>query len=162
MDVNAAHPKEATILANRASPESLPRSTTSLGRQNAGLVTTALLVLQAFASLILFDVLAWSGYKRVYAFTRTRRVAGRRPSLETTARVCWAVQEACVWYVKRVYCLQRSSATAWMLRRGGVPAELVIGYRPVPLDSHAWVEVAGQVVNDLPQYQRAYKELDRL
>jgi hypothetical protein len=76
--------------------------------------------------------------------------------------VCRAVEEACIWYFKRAYCLQRSSVTTWMLRRRGVAAQLVIGYRPVPVDSHAWVEVDGRVVNDRPQYQKFFRVLDRL
>jgi hypothetical protein len=64
--------------------------------------------------------------------------------------------------VKRAACLQRSAVATWLLRRHGVPAELVIGYRPLPFESHAWVEVDGQVVNDLPQYKKVFKVLDRL
>jgi hypothetical protein len=119
-------------------------------------------VAEALGWLLLFDVLSMIGFARIHAFTRARQVARRAPEPEVTARVCQAVEEACIWYFKRAYCLQRSSVTTWMLRRRGVPAELVIGYRPVPVDSHAWVEVAGQVVNDRPQYQKFFRVLDRL
>ena len=34
-------------------------------------------------------------------------------------------------------------------RRNGIAAQLVIGCRPLPFESHAWVEVDGRVVNDL-------------
>lgn len=67
-----------------------------------------------------------------------------------------------MWYFKRAYCLQRSSVTVWMLRRLGIRAQLVIGYRPVPVDSHAWVEVDGIVVNDRQEYRIFFRELDRL
>ena len=60
------------------------------------------------------------------------------------------------------FCLQRSWVTSLLLRRHGIPSQVVIGYRPVPLDSHAWVEVAGRVVNDRPQYQKFYQVPDRL
>jgi hypothetical protein len=76
--------------------------------------------------------------------------------------VCWCVEEACVWYWKRSYCLQRSTVATWLLRRRGVPADLVIGFRPTPIDSHAWVEVNGVVVNDRPQYKKFYRVLERL
>jgi hypothetical protein len=39
---------------------------------------------------------------------------------------------------------------------------VVIGFRPVPVDSHAWVEVDGKVVNDRPQYQKHFRVLERL
>ena len=44
----------------------------------------------------------------------------------------------------------------------GIAAQTVIGCRPLPFESHAWVEVEGQIVNDRPQYQRAFQVLDRL
>lgn len=121
-----------------------------------------LLVVEALGWLVLFDLLSKTGFSRVHAFTRQRRVARTAPSPDVTARVCRAVAEACIWYVKRTYCLQRSSVATWMLRRRGVAAQLVIGYRPVPVDSHAWVEVDGAVVNDRPQYQKFFRVLDRL
>lgn len=123
---------------------------------------TVLLVSEALAWLALFDLLSMTGFARVHAFTRGRPLVNRPATTATTVRVCQAVEEACIWYVKRAYCLQRSSVTTWMLRRRGVPAQLVIGYRPVPVDSHAWVEVDGQVVNDRPQYQKFFRVLDRL
>ena len=123
---------------------------------------TVVLVAEALGWLVLFDLLSKTGFSRVHAFTRRRRVARRSPGAEVTVRVCWAVEEACIWYVKRAYCLQRSSVATWMLRRRGVPAQLVIGYRPVPVNSHAWVEVNGTVVNDRPQYQKFFRVLDRL
>ena len=47
-------------------------------------------------------------------------------------------------------CLVRSVALYGLLRRAGVPAELRIGVGMVRprLEAHAWVEVAGQPVND--------------
>ena len=123
---------------------------------------TAILVAEAFVGLLMFDLLSLRGFSRVHAFTKARTVARRQPAPEVTARVCRAVEEACIWYVKRAYCLQRSSVTTWMLRRRGVEAALVIGYRPVPVDSHAWVEVNGKVVNDHSQYQKFFRVLDRI
>jgi len=38
----------------------------------------------------------------------------------------------------------------------------VIGYRAAPFFSHAWVEVAGRVVNDSPIYQMRLQVLERL
>lgn len=48
-------------------------------------------------------------------------------------------------------CLRQSLLVWWLLRRKGVPAELCIGVRKQEgLAAHAWVEVAGQPVNDAP------------
>lgn len=119
------------------------------------------LVLEAMILLALFDVLSRRGFRKVYAFTRSRPTSRRRSCVNGTDRVREAVRDACVWYVHRVYCLQRSSVMTWMLRRRGVPAELVIAYRPVPIESHAWVEVSGVIVNDRPEYQLFFRVMDR-
>lgn len=145
------------------SPEQAADSpTTSPSARPMSTAVAAVLLLEALGCLALFDVLLLLGYKRVSAFTKSRRVVRRVAAPDAVSGVCRLVEEACVWYYKRVYCLQRSSVTTWMLRRRGIRAELVIGYRPVPVDSHAWVEVDGRVVNDRPQYQIFYNVLERL
>jgi hypothetical protein len=120
------------------------------------------LTVSAGLGLVLFDAAALAGFARLHERLR-RRVVATRPTRQTNVDdVVWAVEEACVWYVKRVACLQRSAIAVWMLRNEGVTAELVIGCRPLPFESHAWVEVHGVVVNDRPQYQRVFTVLDRL
>jgi hypothetical protein len=68
---------------------------------------------------------------------------------------------ACLWYPKRVLCLHRSAATACLLRKYGVPAEMVLGVQQLPFRAHAWVEVAGRTVNDRPYVNELYLVLDR-
>ena len=68
---------------------------------------------------------------------------------------------ACVFYFKQVLCLQRSAATALLLRRHGYAAQMVLGAQLVPFKSHAWVEVDCQVVNDKPYVRDIYGELER-
>jgi len=75
--------------------------------------------------------------------------------------LCHAVDLACVLYFKRVLCLQRSSATALLLRRHGWKAEMVIGAQLVPYRSHAWCEVDAVVVNDRPYVGEMYSVLER-
>ena len=60
--------------------------------------------------------------------------------------ICDAVLLAACLYWKPVLCLQRSACTALLLRRHGVDAHVVIGFRPSPFFCHAWVEVEGRVV----------------
>ena len=120
------------------------------------------LTIQAWLGLLVFDLVLLAGFARVHDWLKRRRPRSRRALHSTPDDVVWAVDEACVWYVKRVACLQRSVIATWLLRRDGLQAELVIGYRPLPFESHAWVEVDGQVVNDRPQYQKFFTVLDRL
>jgi len=121
----------------------------------------ALLTTHAWLALLAFDLARPVGFARVCVWLR-----GCRPSASLSGisaeDIVWATEEACVWYVKRAACLQRSAVATWLLRRHGIRAQLVIGCRPLPFESHAWVEVDGRVVNDLPQYQRAFTVLNRL
>lgn len=124
------------------------------------------LVFQAWLGLAIFDAVLNIGFARAHRLlrgcsVRTRLRAPDRASATITS-VVWAVDEACVWYVKRAPCLQRSAVATWLLRRRGVPADLVIGYRPLPFESHAWVEVDQLVVNDRPQYKKYFSVLERL
>jgi hypothetical protein len=79
----------------------------------------------------------------------------------TEREICQAVQSATPFYWKAVRCLQRSTVTVRLMRGQGIPAEVVIGYRPTPFFSHAWVEVGGRVSNDSPVYQARLQILDR-
>jgi hypothetical protein len=121
-----------------------------------------LLILQSFVGLLLFDLVVRAfGFRRIHALARRFPLARRR-SRHSSEEICRAVAEACVWYPTRALCLQRSWVVSLLLRHHGISSQVVIGYRPAPIDSHAWVEVAGQVVNDRPQYQKFYQILDRL
>jgi hypothetical protein len=76
-------------------------------------------------------------------------------------RICIAMDYACVFYFKRVLCLQRSAATTLLLRRHGWRAEMVIGSQMLPFKSHAWCEINGVVVNDKPYMPEIYQVLER-
>ena len=78
---------------------------------------------------------------------------------EVVRTICNAVSLAACLYWKPVLCLQRSVCIVQLLRKHDVAACLVIGYRPVPFFSHAWVEVNGRIVNDSPTYQERLRVL---
>lgn len=118
--------------------------------------------LKAYLLLIYFDLyLARGNFEPLYE--RVRRCPLRKvPSpANATERICAAMDMACIWYWKEALCLQRSAATTFLLRRHGVPAQLVIGAQQLPFKAHAWVEVDGLVVNDKPYMHEMYFVLDR-
>ena len=78
---------------------------------------------------------------------------------EVVQTICNAVSLAACLYWKPVLCLQRSVCIVQLLRKHDVAACLVIGYRPVPFFSHAWVEVNGRIVNDSPTYRERLQVL---
>jgi hypothetical protein len=58
-------------------------------------------------------------------------------------------------------CLRLSLLVWWLLRRKGVPAELRIGVRQHGgFSAHAWVELAGQAVNDAPDVAERFAPFD--
>lgn len=122
----------------------------------------AFLILRAYLRLIQFDLyLADGNFQALYNKVRacpTRQI----PVLpDSTKQICSAVDMACIWYWKEVLCLQRSAATACLLKRCGVPARMIIGSQQMPAKAHAWVEVDDRVVNDKPYIREMYTVLDR-
>jgi Transglutaminase-like superfamily len=120
------------------------------------------LMLKAYGKLILFDLcLARGNFAALYEKVRNYPVSKRTPSPDTVERICYAVDLACIWYWKEALCLQRSAATACLLKQHGVPAQMVIGAQQMPFKAHAWVEVDGRVVNDKAYTPEMYAVLDR-
>ena len=120
------------------------------------------LVIRAYLKLIHFDVyLAGGNFAALYTEVRRYPLEKKAPSAESVERICAAVDMACIWYWKEALCLQRSAATACLLKQYGIPAQMVIGAQQMPFKAHAWVEVDGRVVNDKSYTPEMYGVLDR-
>ena len=120
------------------------------------------LVLRAYLRLIQFDLyLARDNFSALYCKVHDCPIRKTPPSDDATDRVCSAMDMACIWYWKEVLCLQRSAATACLLKRCGVAAQMMIGVQQMPFKAHAWVEEDGRVVNDKPYVREMYAVLDR-
>jgi len=123
----------------------------------------ALLYPRVVWELIRYDLLlACRGLRGVRPGHRKGDLSTRAGSVEVESAVCEAVKAVAPFYWKPIRCLQRSMVTARLMRDRGIPAEVVIGYRAAPFFSHAWVEVAGRVVNDSSTYQKRLQVLERL
>jgi len=120
------------------------------------------LVLKAYLKLIYFDLyLARGNFSQLYDRVRSYPTGKKVEIADAVERICSAVDLACIWYWKEALCLQRSAATACLLKRHGIPAQMVIGAQQMPFKAHAWVEVDNRVVNDKPYMQEMYAVLDR-
>lgn len=118
--------------------------------------------LRAFVELIHFDIyLARGDFASLYERVRRYPLGRVIPRPASIERICAAMDIASTWYWKEALCLQRSAATTCLLKRYGVPAQLVIGSQRMPFKAHAWVEVGGRVVNDKPYLPEIYAILDR-
>jgi Transglutaminase-like superfamily len=119
----------------------------------------AWLLFSALCELARYEVtVSLRGSGRILSRLRQQSIEAKPASRESQQAICDAVLLATCLYWKPVLCLQRAVCTVRLLRRHGIFARLVIGYRPSPFFSHAWVEVDGRVVYGSP----AYKERLRL
>jgi hypothetical protein len=120
------------------------------------------LLLRAFWQIVRFGCyLRYGTFSLVYGKVRAatyKQPADRQTQIE---EICAAIDLVCIWYPKRVLCLQRSAATTCLLKCYGIPARMVLGAQQMPFKAHAWVEVTGRVVNDRPYVPEIYAELDR-
>ena len=113
------------------------------------------LVFRASYELVRYEViLSLRGSGHILQQVRWQSIAAQASGHEGEQTICEAVLVAMSFYWKPVLCLQRAVCTVRLLRRYGIVARLVIGYRPSPFFSHAWVEVEGRVVYGSAAYQR--------
>jgi hypothetical protein len=120
------------------------------------------LFLRAFAGLLAFDLHGFGhNFAALHRFVSSRPVSAQVACRDIVERVCEAVNNACIWYPKRVLCLQRSAVITCLLRDFGSPAKFVLGAQSLPFKAHAWTEVDGRAVNERRDVQRIYSVLER-
>ncbi len=116
---------------------------------------TSCLFPRALYEILRYEVIVWlRGSGRILSELKQQSIAAQPMSEEVEKAICDAVHLATCFYWKPVLCLQRAVCTVRLLRKHGIVARLVIGYRPSPFFSHAWVEVEGRVVYGSAAYQK--------
>lgn len=118
----------------------------------------------AFIGLLAFDLLLkFRGFQSLIKKVEHWPTAEPRTTdSETCRRVRAMVDRAQMYYPKKAMCLQHSAVVTCLLRRRGVPAEMVLAAQEFPPKAHAWVEVDGVVVNDFTAVQRVYRVMRRV
>ena len=113
------------------------------------------MTIQTLVVFVLLDVgFRVLGFPRVFRFVdrwgrRSVEVAPRAVQRHKVRRTFEAVRTASRYYYRRrLDCLPRSLAIYILLRRQGVPATLRVGVKRFPFAAHAWVECAGEVLDD--------------
>ena len=113
-----------------------------------------MIFLNALLTLFVYDILrTFCQFTTISAAVKTWKVMGNTGDQEEIDRVCKTVNYACVLYPKQTLCLQRSFVTTYLLRKHGIPAQMVLGAQKRPFKAHAWVEVNGQAVNERSSVQ---------
>jgi hypothetical protein len=120
------------------------------------------LFLQAYLQLLLVEpYLRRQDFKGLYERVRQCTIRSAAEEANALSRLCEAMDLACIWYWKHALCLQRSAALTCLLKRYGVPAQMIIGAQHIPFRAHAWVEVDGLVVNDKAYVAQVFAVLER-
>lgn len=114
-----------------------------------------------FQSLLLLPLvhalLGLSGYQRLVRFIQEKiplkllkQPLTQDEKIQRAISAARLVSIAAAYGIYRASCLRRSLALLILLRRQGIAGELCFGVRQAAraLEAHAWVEVAGEVVND--------------
>ena len=118
----------------------------------------------AFIGLLAFDLLLkLAGFQALIKKVESWPTATPRTVDPTICqRVRSMVDRAQTYYPKKAMCLQHSAVVTCLLRRRGVPAEMVLAAQEFPPKAHAWAEVAGEVVNDKDSVRNEYLVLRRV
>jgi Transglutaminase-like superfamily len=121
------------------------------------------LFIESYALLFLFEVvMICRNSHALYDIVRLHAPRAASESRQIRANeIVHAMDLACVFYFKKVYCLQRSAATTVLMRRHGWNATMVTGAQILPPEFHAWVQVGDEIVNDKPYMHDIYQVLDR-
>lgn len=70
-----------------------------------------------------------------------------------------AVAMAAALYPGRALCLEQSLALYYVLRRQMVPVSYCQGVQAQPFQAHAWVELDGEPINDMPERIKRFARL---
>ena len=124
------------------------------------------LLVRAFLRVGAVDLaLRRRGFRQVVAQAQPAPAAVERPvtpdDLRRARRYARWIDSASRHHVVRARCLHRSLALHLWLREEGLPSELRIGVRKEAdeLRAHAWVQLAGQVINDWPAAVAPFRPL---
>lgn len=152
------------VSGTTSAPTTAPSVAETAGSSSASDVELSILeTVTAFVGLAAFDLLLKvAGFKSLIRTVHGRQTTEPRTTdREICRRVRAIVDHAQMYYPKKAMCLQHSAVVTWLLRRRGVPAEMVLAACDYLPEAHAWVEVDGEVVNDSARVKESYRELYR-
>lgn len=128
-----------------------------------GIAPRALLYGRVLLELMRYDALfVLLGLRGVQPRPCAASAGGSSFGAEGEQAICDAMAAVVPFYWKPIRCLQRSIVMTRLMRRNGIHAQVVIGYRAAPFFGHAWVEVDGRAVGDSPVYGSRLHILQRI
>jgi hypothetical protein len=115
--------------------------------------------MEALWTLLEFDLISTREFRTIQNRMSRTPTRAASPNSAVISAVIGAVNRGCRYYPKTPACLQRSLALTAMLRRRGVAADVKIGIRQPPFESHAWVEIGGSVINDASNVRETFQTI---
>jgi hypothetical protein len=148
-------PEAIEIISDQSEPEVPIRTEADVSKRET---------LTAFIGLFAFDfLLKFFGFRSlIERVERWPTAEPRSNDLAICRRVRAMVDRAQLYYPKKAMCLQHSAVVTCLLRRRGVPAQLVLAAHEFPIRVHAWSEVEGYVVNDRQNVKSKHREMRRV
>ena len=133
-----------------------PVSTPSHGHRPPTALRCALMIFALKLSLRLWGF----GPVTKWITSRVREVPQSAPSSPSYVRAAErAVARASALYPGRAKCLEQSLVLYYLLRRRGIAVQYCQGVMAYPFEAHAWVEYAGEVLNDIPEHAVSFARL---
>ena len=149
--------------AQETSPGKLRRFLRRLPEDRA-LILRAMLVLPLTGTgLRIFGFRRCKAWIEQFPIHESSPCAGEQDvQLAFAERAVRAIRSAELHGLATPNCLERSLVLWWLLRRHGIRGELRIGARKsgMLLEAHAWVELAGKVLNDHNEVDKHYSRFD--
>ncbi|WP_286925405.1 MULTISPECIES: lasso peptide biosynthesis B2 protein [Lysinibacillus] len=72
------------------------------------------------------------------------------------------IDKVCFWFFGNAQCLHRSLIGFKLIRKKGIPVQLIIGVKKFPFSSHAWLVYEDKVINDVQSVSQSYIEIMRI
>lgn len=116
--------------------------------------------LRIMSSVMLLKVFGFGALSTLERMKRCNACAVAPPTMDPAGTI-ERYLSAAMWSPFRITCLPLSFSVAAHLRRKSIPAQLVIGVRPTPFVSHAWVEIDKTVYGDDQDLKKSYGEIYR-
>jgi transglutaminase superfamily protein len=120
------------------------------------------LFVRAFVGLIVVDArLRFLGLRRSLSWAESANSDPQPGGVDRARRYADCIARTARHHFLRARCLHQSVLLQRWLRREGIASDLRIGVAKgnEALRAHAWVEVAGEVVNDVPLAVRGFVPL---
>ena len=117
-------------------------------------------LVEAMLLLAASKMLLWLfGFERTWYWIQ--RLTSRVPRLrevdpDAVSRAEYRIAMAAALYPGRAACLERSLTLYWYLRRRGVGVHFRMGVQMYPFLAHAWLELEGRAINDVPEHVKRF------